>query len=210
MSTSEKIDLYKLHKEEYAAPRQPVLITIPKACYLGIQGRGAPGSKEFETGIGALYAMAFTIKMTRKFAGKGDYVICKLEGQWWGDAEGRPLMEIPKKDWSWRLMIRTPDFIRKSDLREAAAKLQENGKGARVSEVELTRLTEGRSVQMLHLGPYEEERKTIAQMEEFAASQGFSARGPHHEIYLSDPRRVPPERLRTLLRLPVRRGSAAR
>ena len=200
MAKLEKIDLYKLHKNEYVARQTPVLIQCKPAQYLAITGQGTPGGERFTACIGALYAMAFTIKMTRKFAGKQDYAVCKLEGQWFfeGDPAG-----IPKEQWRWKLMIRTPDFIAEKDRKQAIATLLKRGKPREVQEVLLETLKEGKCVQMLHVGPYERECDSIALMQTFAEGQGLRFAGPHHEIYLSDPRRVPPERLKTILREPV-------
>lgn len=196
-----KLDLYQTNKAEYATPRKPVLLRIAKAAYLGIAGRGAPGGEAFEQAIGALYSVAFTIKMASKFAGR-DYGVCKLEGLWWVDS-GRSFMTEPKDKWSWRLLIRTPDFIGKRELEAARTQLAEKGKGPLFKEVELTTLNENQCVQMLHAGPYDREPETVAQMEAFAAAQGYRFDGLHHEIYLSDPRRVALEKLRTILRIPV-------
>lgn len=200
MKTATKLDLGKLHKADYVTPKQPVLLTIKPAHYLAISGQGAPGGERFTACIGALYAMAFTIKMTRKFAGKQDYAVCKLEGQWFFD--GDPA-KIPRDQWRWKLLIRTPDFITATDRKQAAATLLKRGKSREVEEVKLETIDEGQCVQMLHVGPYEKECETIALMRSFAESKGFKLAGPHHEIYLSDPRRVPPERLKTILRQPV-------
>ena len=195
-----KLDLYKLHKAEYVTPRKPVLIRVKPAQYLIIEGHGAPGNTRFQACIGALYGMAFTIKMARKFAGQQDYGVCKLEGQYFGD-----LAAIPKDDWNWKLMIRTPDFITRKDLESAVAVLLKRGKPGEVKEVKLETLNEGECVQMLHVGPYDQECDSIALMRRFAEAGGLTLAGPHHEIYLSDPRRVPPERLRTILRQPMRK-----
>ncbi|MFH1843510.1 MAG: GyrI-like domain-containing protein [bacterium] len=203
MSTESKIDLYKQHKGEYVARQKPSLVKLEKVQYLGIAGQGAPGGDEFVRRIGALYGMAYTIKMTRKFAGKGDYVVCKLECQY-GDASGQcDFSPEAVADLQWRLLIRTPDFIKQKDLQEAAAKLLEKGKDEEVSEVALITFVEGPCMQMLHVGPYDEEERTVAVMRDWAADQGYEIHGRHHEIYLSDPRRVAPEKLRTILRLPL-------
>jgi len=204
MTTQPKIDLHKLHKTEYVTPTTPTLITVGKATYLAVSGRGAPGGEDFQTKVAALYAIAYTVKMTRKFAGERDYVVGKLEGQYWSDREGTHFGEVDPGELRWRLMIRVPDFIGKRDLRDAAAKLKERNKGQHVDEVELVSIDEGTCIQMLHVGPYDQEGETIAQMVESAAGEGLHVSGRHHEIYLSDPRRVAPEKLRTILRLPVR------
>ena len=195
-----KLDLYKLHKAEYVAPKQPVLVKTKPAQYLAIDGQGAPGGDRFVRCIGALYGVAFTVKMTRKFAGKQDYAVCKLEAQW--DFDGEP-NRIPQAEWKWKLLIRTPDFVSAKELKEAVVTLLKRGKSPEVEEVKLESIDEGLCVQMLHVGPYEKEKESVALMRTFAQSKGLRLVGPHHEIYLSDPRRVPPERLKTILRQPA-------
>ena len=205
MKTQPKIDLYKLNKIEYAATRKPALVELKPATYLAISGQGAPGGERFTASIGTLYGVAFTIKMTRKFAGQQDYAVCKLEGQWWSEPAS-DLAKLPPDQWHWKLLIRTPGFIKEEDLRQAVAVLLKRGKGEDVKRVRLEPLAEGLCVQMLHLGPYEKAHETIAVMKPFAEQKQFEFSGKHHEIYLSDPRRVPPERLKTIFRHPVRRS----
>jgi hypothetical protein len=197
----EKIDLYHLNKADYAAKRQPAFVDLKPVMYLAIRGQGAPGGPVFQERIGALYGVAFTVKLTRKFAGRQDYAVCKLEAQYFFDADPTG---IPKDQWCWRLLIRTPDFVGQADLDQAVVALRSKGKPAAVAEVKRETIAEGRCVQMLHVGPYERERETIAVMMEFAAKHDLTLTGPHHEIYLSDPRRVAPEKLKTILRLPTR------
>jgi hypothetical protein len=203
MKTPQKLDLYKQHKAEYAAKRKPAWVNVPEARYLAITGQGAPGGELFQARLGALYGVAFTVKMTRKFAGREDYAVCKLEAQWWSDAPCANFALSPKEQWWWKLLIRTPDCISADDLKQAVAVLLKRGKGDEVKRVQLETLAEGRCVQMLHVGPYEKEGETVAAMKAFAEDQDQQFHGLHHEIYLSDPRRVPPERLKTILRIPV-------
>jgi hypothetical protein len=209
MKTQEKIDLYRLHKNDYAAPKKPVLLDVAPATYLAISGKGEPGGDVFTASIAALYGMAYTIKMTRKFAGGRDYAVCKLEGLWWSDSS-TCFAQLPRDQWQWLLCIRTPDFIIYEDLDKAAAVLRKRGKGEDVKRVTLATLAEGKCVQMLHVGPYDQEGRTIAIMQAFADKQGFELHGRHHEIYLSDPRRVAPEKLKTILRHPVKARAIAR
>ena len=197
---TEKLDLYKVHKSEYITPKSPALVRTKPAQYLAIAGEGAPGGPRFVAAIEALYGAAFTIKMTRKFAGKSDYAVCKLECQW--PVEGG-LAATPREEWKWKLLIRAPDFISRQDLKSAAAAALKKGKSRTIEEVALERIDEGLCVQMLHVGPYEKEGESMALMRSFAEANGLKYGGPHHEIYLSDPRRVPPERLKTILRNPV-------
>jgi hypothetical protein len=205
MADTEKIDLYKKHKDQYVEAKRPVLVTVGKATYLTIDGLGAPGGETFSSRIGALYGVAYTIKMTRKFAGQQDYTVCKLEALWWLDEEQADWSKVPQDQWNWKLMIRTPEFVAQKDLDQAVKTLLDKGKEPLCREVRLESLTEDQCVQMLHVGPYDQEERTIHQMEAFARSQGLALTGRHHEIYLSDPRRIAPERLKTILRHPVKR-----
>lgn len=194
----EKLDLYKEHATEYVARKNPVILRVAPAKYLTIDGAGDAGGKDFQDCIGALYAIAFTIKMAKKFAGQ-DYHVCKLEGLWWETAE--------KGKWRWKLMIRTPEFIRQKDVDSAVEVSLARGRHSLVESVKLETIKEGTVVQALHVGPYANEAETIRVMEEVAAEQGFKLEGPHHEIYLSDPRRVAPDKLKTIIRESVVRAS---
>lgn len=198
----EKIDLYKLHKSDYAAKKDPALVNIKAAKYLTVEGQGEPGGETFQAMIGALYQAAYTIKMTKKFAGGQDYKVCALEGLWWGDGD-KCFAEMPKSEWRWKLLIRTPDFITAADLKAAVKNLKQKGKGDLPTKVKLETIREGRTVQALHVGPYDTEGETVCRMAAYAEAEGLKFHGLHHEIYLSDPRRVPPERLKTILRQPV-------
>jgi hypothetical protein len=189
-----KLDLYKTCKAEYAAPRQPVILQVKPAQYLGLEGQGEPGGKEFVAGIGALMNVAFTVKMARKRAGK-EYTVCKLECAW-SSTQG------PRNKWRWHLLIRTPDFVNAVDLQGASAKLA--AKGPLAGQVQLVKLDEGSCVQVLHVGPYDKIPESATQMEKFATDNGVRVAGRCHEIYLSDPRRVAAAKLRTILRLPVK------
>jgi hypothetical protein len=200
---ADKLDLFKVHKAEYVMPKKPVLLKTRGAKYLAIDGQGKPGDALFQAQVGALYAVAFTIKMTMKFAGGTDYKVCPLEGLYWGLEETRDIAATPAGGWKWKLLIRVPDFISATHLASAVATLKKKGKSEPVADVTLEKLNEGQSVQMLHVGPYATENATIAEMIDFAKAQGLAPKGAHHEIYLSDPRRVAPERLRTILRQPV-------
>jgi hypothetical protein len=186
----EKLDLYRVHAADYAARRDPAIANIARCQYLAIDGSGTPGGPEFQACIGALYKAAFTIKMARKFAGQ-DYSVCKMEGLW----------PDPR---TWSLLIRTPDFITREHLHAAVAQLIHKGNADGVEAVRLLPLHEGWCVQALHVGPYSEEPVTMAELSECAAQAGMEFYGTLHEIYLADPRRVPPEKLKTILRQPVR------
>jgi hypothetical protein len=197
-----KLDLYARHKSEYIAPRSPTLVRIGAARYLTVAGRGDPEGPAFGAAVGALYGSAFTIKMAKKAGGR-DFTVAKLEGLWWGGRHGKLLIDSPVQTWRWKAMIRVPTFVAARDLLAARRSLAARGRPLE-ARVRLETLREGRCVQMLHRGPYRAEHTTIGAMVAFARSRGLRPRGRHHEIYLSDPRRVAPARLRTILRQPVR------
>jgi hypothetical protein len=185
-----KLDLYREHAADYAARLNPAIVNIARCQYLAIDGTGAPGGSEFEASIAALYAVAFTTKMAHKFEGR-DYGVAKLEGL------------FPDLN-TWTLLIRTPDFITRQNVEATVHKLLQKGKTEPVQAVRLLPLHEGWCVQALHVGPYSDEPATIAKMSECARHAGMEFSGTLHEIYLSDPRRVAPEKLRTILRQPLR------
>src|SRR5262245_25618595 len=203
MPDSQKLDLYTKHKDEYVAPPDPVVVDIKPARYLAIQGRGEPGGDAFQAALNALYNVAFTVKMARKSAGR-DYAVSKLEGLWWGKGKEGKFLDQPKSTWHWQLLIRVPDWIQAKEVSTAADALLTKGKPQEVRNVELLLLDEGRCVQMLHVGPYDEETGSIDRMTSFAAAQRLTMHGRHHEIYLSDPRRIPAAKLKTILRHPVK------
>jgi hypothetical protein len=209
MASTKKLDLYKTFAADYAASRTPTLVEPHAAQYLAIEGQGEPGGTVFGTRLGLLYNVAFTIKMAKKFAGI-DYAVCKLEGLWWGqEKQGTTFLDEPRSQWRWQLLIRTPAFIKASDRSAALHQLRDRGKDPAVADVKLMRLDEGRSIQMLHVGPYDTEPESLERMHALARTHGLQPHRLHHEIYLSDPRRVPAARLKTILRMPVRTGRAA-
>ncbi len=199
MVLSKKIDLFREHRAEYKTSQKPYLVEVGPARYASIDGTGGPGGAAFEEVMGALYGMAYTTKFLSKALGR-DYVVCKLEAQWWMENGG--LFDIEKpKDIRYRMMIRVPDFVGEDLLTKSRETLTSKGKGQGCERVTLRELEKTSCVQALHVGPYDQEGETLEKMIEFVKEQGLSLRPGHHEIYLSDPRRVPPERLRTLLRL---------
>jgi hypothetical protein len=197
-----KLDLYARHKSEYIAPRSPAVLTIGAARFLTVAGRGDSNGPAFGAAVGALYGIAYTIKMAKKAGGR-DFRVSKLEGLWWGAPRGKLLIDSPVRTWRWKVMIRVPTFVAARDLLAARRTLVRRGRTLE-ARVQLETLREGRCVQMLHRGPYRAEHPTIAAMVAFARGRGLRPRGRHHEIYLSDPRRVAPAKLRTILRQPVR------
>jgi len=204
-----KVDLFKLHKADYIAPKKPQICYVANAHYLAIDGVGGPAEDNFNDAVAALYAIAYTVKMTRKKHNLGDYVICKLEARYWSINE-ECLSKQDKSKWHWQLMIRTPSQVEISDIKQAAMALTTKGKTNSVNKVKLIEYEFSHCIQMLHVGSYEEENRTIEQMQAFATAHQLTATGEHCEIYISDPRRIPPERLKTILRMPVQSSSVVK
>jgi hypothetical protein len=197
---ADKVDLYKKHKDEYLASAMASFVRCGPALYLAYDGRGKSGATpEFATGVGAMYAVAFTVKAAYKSAGR-DYAVTKLEALW--SPEGGV---TPSKDtnWDWTLLLRVPPFVSATEVLRAQDDLVSKGKPDDVRRVKLIELHEDTCVQILHVGSYQEEAPTIAKMKAFAEISGRKFTGRHHEIYLSDPQKTAGDKLRTILRQPV-------
>lgn len=187
------------------ARRKPELVRVPAARCLSIAGKGSPESEAFQSAIAALYAVAFTLKFARKRAGFEPFRIAPLEGLWWGPRPGdTELIALAREQWRWKLLIRVPDSVSAAELAAAkAVLLARRGMVARAPEVALEALPAEDVVQILHVGPFASEEPSIARMAAFIAEHRLAPAGPHHEVYLGDPRRSKPERLRTILRQAV-------
>ncbi|PHP52060.1 GyrI-like domain-containing protein [Actinomyces ruminis] len=205
-------DYKREYKEYYAPPRRPGIVDVPAMNFIAVRGSGDPNREdgEYQQAISLLYAVAFTIKMSKRAGhlmdGYFDYVVPPLEGFWWQEGVG-DVDYAHKERFEWIAAIRLPDFVTEAEFAWA---IQEATRKKRTdfSRVEFMPLQEGLCVQCLHVGPYDDEPATVTLMHEFAQSEGyvpdFSDVRRHHEIYLSDARRVAPERLRTVIRHPVR------
>lgn len=199
-----KLDLYAQHASEYVMPREPQFISVGRANYLAIEGKGPPATPAFTEAIGALYSVAYTIKMAHKFAGT-EYKVTALEALWWVELPHTELLTTPRDRWHWQLLIRVPEFVTPGEVARAGASLAAKGKGDAVKHVRRISLTEGKCVQVLHVGGYDAEAPTIGRMRAHTELHGMRFRGMHHEIYLSNPGRVASDRLRTILRMPIGR-----
>jgi len=212
--TTEKLDLKKAFPEYYRAPRKPVLVNLPPARFITFAGAGAPASEEFQTAVAALYTLAYTLKFACKYA-DNDFVVPALETFWWfGNSESSAKgSSVRTSDdistWSWKAMIRMPEFVTERMVEDARRQIHEKKNLDSVFQAKVETIEEGTSVQMLHVGPYNREEATVAQLMEFIEEAGMEAVvrpgiSSHHEIYLSDPRRVAEAKLRTIVRIPVR------
>lgn len=200
---SPPLDLHRLHRQEYAASPEPALVEVGRGRYLTIEGMGEPGGENFQRRLQALYAAAYAVKSALRTEGGPDFVVSRLEGLWWGLRGPGDFTQEPPGDWNWKLMLRVPESVHAEHLQTAQSTLLARGKDPIVGKVRLEDLEEGLCVQVLHVGPYEREAETIAKMSDFARRHGLLFHGLHHEIYLSDPRRTPPEKLKTILRMPA-------
>jgi hypothetical protein len=197
----EKLDLTKMPGYYYKAKPHPEVVNLAAGQFLTITGKGAPESEAFSSSVEALYPVAYGIKKQCKDAGM-DFGVPKLEGLWWVEGNQPPL-ETPREEWHWKLMIRMPDFATEAQHARAVNDVETKKKRPLAREVKFELFDEGTAVQMLHTGPYANEPESLALMEAFILAGGYTMVGQHHEIYLSDPFKTAPERLRTILRHPV-------
>ena len=215
--TIEKLDYKKSFKELYLPKSKPSLIDVPEMSFIMVDGKGNPNEEggEYQAAVELLYGLSYTIKMSKmgdnKPEGYFEYVVPPLEGLWW--------LNDGKKDFSnkdkfcWTSMIRQPEFVHEEIFKWACSEVKKKKPHLDVSKARFQKFTEGLCVQMMHVGPYDEEPKTIKEIEKYIESNNLkdvisSVRADgtirrHHEIYLSDPRKTAPEKMKTILRHPV-------
>ena len=206
-------DFKKEYKEFYMPKGKPEIVTVPKMNYIAVRGKGNPNEEdgEYKKSIELLYGIAYTIKMSKKgdhkIKGYFDYVVPPLEGFWWQEnVDGIDYSH--KENFQWISVIRLPDFVTKTDfdwaIEEATRK-----KKIDFSKVKFLEIEEGLCVQCMHSGSYDDEPATVAAMDKFIADNGYendiSDTRRHHEIYLSDARKVAPEKLKTVIRHPIKK-----
>lgn len=223
-------DYKKEYKEFYLPKRKPEIVDVPEMKFIAVRGKGDPNAEDgdYKAAIGLLYGIAFTIKMSKKGShkidGYFDYVVPPLEGFWWQEEPhsadgveksdrsvrrgGMTEMDYSRKeDLCWISVIRLPDFVTEEEFRWALEEAEKKKKQD-FSKVKFMTMREGLCVQCMHIGAYDDEPATVALMNQFLQENGFvtdfSAERMHHEIYLSDARRVAPERLKTVIRHPIR------
>lgn len=202
----DKVDHKKTLKELYKPPRTPVIVDVPELQYLMIEGQGYPGtSQEYTDAVEALYPVSYTLKFAIKKAGILDYTVMPLEGLWWAKDMEIFRIDTRKDEWLWTSMIMQPPEVTEEKYQEAVEEVKQKSNPAALPKMRLESYHEGVSVQIMHIGPYSEEAPTIEQMHQYAFDQGYELRGKHHEIYLSDPRRTAQEKLRTVIRQPLKK-----
>ena len=202
-------DLVKLHKSLYSpSAKHAAIVEVPELAFLMVDGRGDPNTSEaYHQALEALYGVAYTLKFSlKKRDAERDFKVAPLEGLWWADAAA-PSMDELQRDrdaWNWTMMIAVPDAVIEGEVAAAAQAAARKRDLPAAELLRLERLEEGLAAQIMHIGPYAQEAPTIALLHDFVAAQGYELRGRHHEIYLGDPRRTAPERLKTVIRHPVR------
>jgi hypothetical protein len=205
-----KSDLTKLYPSYYKAKISPELVQLDPASYISIVGKGDPSSQAFLTKIQTLYPVAYAIKFLCKAESK-DFIVPKLEGLWWFDnMQYQPLtlaeapQRIPRNEWCYRLLLRMPDWVSPQHIDRSVEQVRSKKKSLPVHEVESFTLHETLAVQMLHVGPFDQEPKSLHEIQSFMERNRLEQGGLHHEIYLSDFRKTRPEKLKTILREPVK------
>lgn len=208
----DKFDYKKEYKDLYQPSAKPSVTDVPEMIFIAVDGKGDPNTcEEYKTAMELLYGLSFTIKMSKlngtQPEGYFEYVVPPLEGLW--RQENTYGIDYSRKaDFIWTSMIRQPEFVTTEVFEAAKAALAKKKPHLDVSKARLMRLTEGLCIQIMHKGPYDSEPASIEKLTRFAAENGyeqdFSESRLHHEIYLSDPRKCAPERLRTVIRHPIR------
>lgn len=207
-------DFKKEYREFYMPKNKPEIVNVPKANYIAVRGKGNPNEEggAYQQAVGVLYAVAYTLKMSYKtdykIEGFFEYVVPPLEGFWWqDDVEG---VDYSNKDtFHWISLIRLPDFVTEVDF-DWAVETASKKKKMDCSDAEFFTVEEGLCVQMMHTGPFDDEPETVAVMDTYLAANGyendFTDMRLHHEIYLSDARKVAPEKWKTVIRHPIKNG----
>jgi hypothetical protein len=199
-----KLDLKKEYRQLYnPSSKQNSIVDVPEMQFLMIDGAGDPNtSVAYTEAIEALYAMAYTLKFISKMTEGVDYTVMPLEGLWW-TSDMAEFSTDDKSAWEWTAMIVQPDHITAAHVATATDDVRQKKDPPALDRVRFEPYREGFAVQIMYFGPYADEAPTIERLHRFATDSGYQLRGKHHEIYLRDPRRTAPERLRTVIRQPI-------
>ena len=204
----DKLDLKKQYKKLYSPPsKEFTILEIPSLKYIMVDGHGNPNTAQmYKDALQTLYGLAYTLKFHCKKVLEQDFTVMGLEGLWWVP-DMQDFSTSRKEDWDWTAMILQPDFITPELFEEARRQLTAKGKGPLADKARLETYNEGTSVQIMYFGPYADEGPTIANMHAYAIEQGYALTGKHHEIYMNDARRVAPEKLKTIIRQPIKKAN---
>jgi len=200
-----KVDFKKQLKHLYiASAKEPVIIDVPAMNFLMIDGIGDPNtSKEYMESVEALFSASYTLKFKIKKEQKVDYGVLPLEGLWWAD-DVADFAKGNKDKWKWTSMIMQPEYVTEELVKEAVEKVKKKKELPGLVKMRFEQFTEGKAAQIMHIGSYAKEGPTIEKLHSFVKALGLTLRDKHHEIYLGDPRRSAPEKLKTVIRHPVK------
>jgi len=198
----EKLNLIKVYPAYYRANSKPIEVEVEPFNGLTISGIGAPDGQLFQASIGALYAVAYTVKKYCKSEDK-DFVVPKLEAYWWVE-EGLVFESTPQTDWYWQLVIPMPELVISDHVDQAVEEVIKKKQILLANEVQLKPIHEGKSVQVLHTGSYYKEEPSINKIMDYIKMNGLQMNGHHHEIYISDPTKTAEEKLKTIIRYAVK------
>ncbi len=199
---TQKLDLTKEYKGYYTAKSTSEIVEFGKISYLSIEGMGEPAGKAFTHAVEVLYLLAYSVKNICKKSGN-DFGVPKLEGLWWVKSN-KSALEVPRSEWCWKLLIRMPDFVTSELITTCKEEVLKKKNVELIKKITFETMKEGKCIQVMHIGPYTSEQKTIQDMNNFMKKNGLKENGFHHEIYLSDPRKTAPEKMKTILRQPVK------
>ncbi len=197
-----KLDFAKEYKQYYTAKNTPAVVEFGKVPYLSIEGKGEPAGEAFTKAVEALYPFAYGVKNICKKQGQ-DFAVPKLEGLWWVKSN-KPALKAPRSEWYWELLIRMPDFATSEIIKNAKEEVFKKKDLDLIKEIKFKTINENKCVQIMHVGPYATEPETIQKIKNFIKQNGYTENGLHHEIYLSDPRKTVPEKMKTILRQPIK------
>jgi len=202
-----KVDFKKTLKHLYYPSKEFTVVDVPEMQFLMVDGHGDPNTaQEYKDAIEVLYAVAYKMKFASKKTLEKDYTVPPLEGLWWAEDMAAFNSDRDKSQWDWTMMIMTPDWISLELFTDAVAQVRKAKNPVAMDKIRLESYNESLSVQIMHVGSYDDEGPVLAKMHsEFIPGNGYIQNGKHHEIYLSDPRRGAPEKLKTVLRQPVRK-----
>lgn len=202
-----KIDFKKTLENLYNPPQDGfVMVTVPPMNYLMVDGHGDPNvAAAYGEAVETLYAVAYRLKFLSKQALARDYAVPPLEGLWWAEDMDHYTVKRDKSEWSWTMMIMTPEWINEGMFATAVSEVRSKKNPPALPKLRLELLEEGLVAQIMHIGSYDDEAPTLAHLHnEWLPQNGYTENGKHHEIYLGDPRKVAPEKLKTILRQPIR------
>ena len=198
---SQKTVLKKEDREYYTARAEPEIIYLQEALFITLEGSGEPGGKLYQSSINAIFSLAYQLKFDHKKKGS-DFSVPSLETLWWTDS-GDSSTELPREEWRWKVMVRVPNFVTGVSVESAKESVIKKKGLGEIGDARLEKMSEGRCAQILHVGPYEKVGMSYEKISKYIEDKGLKVNGAYHEIYLSDPSRTAPEKIKTIIRIPL-------